>query len=184
MHLCDGGSLSEGQCLLHLLTYAENPVLVAPDRTERRGKWTMYLSLALGSLLMVLLGAFFWMRRNRQASTESPEAGPLLSPQAQLHKLQHSGRFWGVSVESHCRASSPLAGRRFAFDSPPMLPVEGCKEASCHCCLRGLPDRRKQRERRSGEDRRHSLRMESSDRRSQRPRRQDDRNSWVTYSHL
>lgn len=148
------------------------------------GRSTLFLSLALGSLLLVVLVGFFWLQRKRHGPSQLSEADPLLTPQAQLHKLKHSGRFWGVGVESHCRASSSLAGRQFTFDSPPMLPVEGCKEASCHCCLRGLPDRRRHRERRSGEDRRLSLRMESSDRRSQRPRRKDDRNSWATHSHL
>ena len=144
----------------------------------------MSLSLALGSLLLVVLVGLYWLRRNRHGPTELSEAGPAPTPQDQLYKLQHSGKFWGVSVESHCRASSSLAGGQFTFDSPPTLPVEGCEETSCHCCLRGLPDRRKQRERRCGEDRRLGLRMESNDRRSQRPRRKDDRNSWARYSHL
>ena len=170
--------------MLQRLTCAENPSLLARHRTECRGRSNMSLSLALGSLLLVVLGGFYWLRRNRHASPELSAAAPVLTPQAQLHKLQHSGKFWGVSVESHCRASSSLAGGQFTFDSPPILPVQGCEEASCHCCLRGLPDRRKHRERRSGKDRRLGLRMESSDRRSQRPRRKDDRNSWATYSHL
>lgn len=143
----------------------------------------MSLALALGSLLLVVLGGFFLLHRNR-GPKELSEAGPRLTPQDQILNLQRSGKFWGVSVESHCRASSSLAGRQFAFDSPPILPAEGCEATSCRCCLRGLPDRRKHKERRSGEDRRLGLRMESSDRRTQRARRKDDRNSWATYSHL
>jgi hypothetical protein len=144
----------------------------------------MYLAFALGSLLFILLGGYIWRRRNRTAIAESPEADTALPPDAQLKKLRQSGRFWGVSVESHCRASSSLAGRQFSFDSPPVLPVEGCIEARCHCCLRGLPDRRERRDRRSADDRRAILRMESGERRSQRPRRRDDRNGWTNYSHL
>ena len=144
----------------------------------------MYLSFALVSLLLVLVAGYIWRRRSRTAIAESPDSGVALTPEAQLNKLQQTGRFWGVSVESHCRASSSLAGRQFAFDSPPFLPVDGCTEARCHCCLRGLPDRRKRRDRRSADDRRVILRMESGERRSQRPRRRDDRNTWANYSHL
>jgi hypothetical protein len=144
----------------------------------------VYLAFALFSLLLILLGGYIWRRRKNDAVAESTEAGTALTPGAQLNKLQQSGRFWGVSVESHCRASSSLAGRQFTFDSPPVLPVDGCTEARCHCCLRGLPDRRERRDRRSADDRRALLRMESGDRRSQRPRRKDDRNSWANYSHL
>jgi hypothetical protein len=144
----------------------------------------MSLALALGSLVLVVFGGFFWLRHHRHGSAEPSEADPVLTPQAQLHKLQQSGKFWGISVESHCRASSSLAGRQFAFDAPPILPAEGCEADACHCCLRGLPDRRKHKERRSGVDRRLGLRMESSERRSQRARRKYDRNSWASYSHL
>lgn len=140
---------------------------------------------ALAGLLLALLGGIFLLRRNAQRPVlrdTAVTARP--SPQAQLHKLQSAQNFWGVRVESHCRASSRLAGQQFAFDGVPVLPVEGCESAVCNCVLVGLPERRLRTDRRLGEDRRRSLRMESNDRRSGRSRRKSDENSWGAYSHL
>lgn len=146
-----------------------------------------YVVVAIVGLVLVLLLGTLLMRGRRKTSapacaTRSPSAHP--SPLAQIEKLKRNGRFWGFSVESHCRASSAIAGSRFAFDAAPPLPVPGCTSAQCTCCLIGLPDRRSRVDRRSGQDRRRSIRVESSDRRVERPRRQADLDSWVTYSHL
>lgn len=144
----------------------------------------MVLILILAGLVLTLLLGWLWLRRARSAASEPLEATPTLTPQAQLYRLQQSGKFWGVSLESHCRASSQFAGRQFPFGSVPTLPVESCTETICRCCLNGLPDRRRCTDRRLGEDRRSDLRMDANDRRSDRPRRKDDLNSWTAYSHL
>ena len=107
-----------------------------------------------------------------------------LSPQAQLVKLQESANLWGYRIESHCRPSSRLAGRQYPIDEPPPLPVEGCTSGMCECRLIGIAEQRQVIDRRSGQDRRRSLRMDSTDRRADRPRRECDLNSWGSYSHL
>ena len=144
-----------------------------------------YVLFALGGLILALLGIFYLSRRKPPKLALNDRVTSIRpSPQMQLHKLQQSANFWGVRVESHCRASSRLAGKQFVFDEAPVLPVEGCESAACNCVLVGLPERRQRTDRRTGEDRRRSLRMESNDRRGERPRRKSDLNSWGAYSHL
>jgi hypothetical protein len=144
-----------------------------------------YLVLVLGVLVLVLLAVLLLgSRRRRRLTPRLPDQPLRLSPHAQLLKLQNSGRFRGVRIESHCRASSHLVGREFDFDAAPSLPVEGCDAAVCECGYVGLTDRRQLSERRAGEDRRDSVRTEWSDRRHNRPRRESDLNSWGAYGHL
>lgn len=145
-----------------------------------------YLLIAIAALLLGLIGYLVVARQKKNHNeTAAPQTQPLhRSPQSQLHKLQANGRYWGFRVESHCRASSRLAGREYAFADRLPLPVEDCDTRICECCLIGLPERRQRVERRTGQDRRRSIRMDSSDRRSERPRRQKDRDSWVSYRHL
>jgi hypothetical protein len=139
----------------------------------------------IGVLFLVVL-AWYLRRHKTQPRTAESNSVSLVdtSPQKQLAKLQANDIFWGVSVESHCRASSRLAGQKFPFDVAPVIPVANCDAEVCKCCFIGLPERRRRSERRSGIDRRGSLRMESSDRRDERPRRRADLDSWVTYGHL
>ena len=141
--------------------------------------------IALGVGLLILAGLFLigaW--RHRRLTPRLPERPLRLPPQAQLARLQQTGRFRGVRIESHCAASSFLAGREYAFDAAPHLPVEGCDAQLCDCGYVGLPDRRKLGTRRSGADRRESLRADWDDRRTEYPRRKADLNSWGTYGHL
>jgi hypothetical protein len=139
-----------------------------------------YTLFAVGGIFLALVGLFLLLRRRRRSAQQDPEESVLLTPSAQLFKLQNADRFRGVSVESHCGASSPLAGREFPFESAPNLPVSGCDATVCKCRFIGLPDRRLDPERRLGQDRRRSLRMEDDDRRHERPRRSRDLSSWTT----
>ena len=144
-----------------------------------------YGLFALAGAIIVLSGLLFIrMKRRRQVAVEEPEKSLKLTPPAQLYKLQKCESFWGVSVESHCSASSRLAGIKFPFDSAPRLPVRECEAATCNCSFIGLPERRHVNERRRGQDRRGSIRMEASDRRADRPRRKADLVSWQAYRHL
>lgn len=144
-----------------------------------------YILLALsGLLLAVITVLILGSRRHRRLTPKLPEKPVRPTPHAQLLKLQNSGQFRGVRIESHCRASSHLVGQDFEFESAPHLPVEGCDAAVCECGYVGLPDRRKLIERRIGQDRRDSLRMDAGNRRSERPRREADINSWGAYGHL
>lgn len=144
-----------------------------------------YALFTLAAVVLALLGLFlFRARRKQEPSRLEPKADVPLTPQAQLYKLQKSEKFWGVSVESHCSASSGLAGGKFPLDAAPVLPVRECEAPACKCSYFGLPERRLQTDRRGGQDRRRSLRMESEDRRTERPRRRVDLVSWQAYRHL
>ena len=107
-----------------------------------------------------------------------------LTPQAQLYRLQMAQKFWGISIESHCRASSRLAGLKYPFENAPMLPVQDCPSTPCRCGYIGLLERRVNAERRSGLDRRRTLRMNANERRAERPRRNEDLNAWQSHGHL
>ena len=144
-----------------------------------------YVLLALG-LLLLAMGLLFLAgaRRHRRIAPRLPSQPIRLTPQAQLDRLQKAGKFRGVRIESHCAASSRLAGRDFSFESAPHLPIQGCDARVCECGYIGLSERRSVIDRRSGRDRRNSMRTDSDDRRAQRPRRAVDLNSWAGHRHL
>ncbi len=145
-----------------------------------------YALLAIVGLLVLLIG--YWVMKRRPPTPPRRHPAPMEphhpTPQAQLAKLKESPIFWGYRIESHCGASSRLAGQQFTMDELPPLPVQGCSHDTCDCRLAGLANQRKQIDRRSGQDRRGSLRMDSEDRRSDRPRRTADLNNWGTYNPL
>jgi len=146
-----------------------------------------YTLLALIGLIVagIGIGAFLFLKwRRRNTPPEEPENNLQLTPPAQLYKLQKSEKFWGVSVESHCSASSRLAGIQFPFETAPHLPVRECEATVCNCSFIGLPERRHLADRRRGQDRRNSIRIENTDRRAERPRRKADFVSWQAYRHL
>ncbi|MCB1801698.1 MAG: hypothetical protein KDI82_08430 [Gammaproteobacteria bacterium] len=144
-----------------------------------------YAMLAAGGLLLIGLAFMIIRSRGRRDDVEGAEDGPpRVPPSVQLARLKQSNRFWGFRIQSHCRASSRLAGHQYTFDELLPLPVEGCEIQPCACCLTGLPERRLTTDRRSGQDRRRSIRMEENERRAERPRRKADQNSWGSYSHL
>ena len=164
--------------------HSENPV---GDLRGSLGGFRMgYTLFALGGALLGLIGLLLMAQRYRsRRQAIAPAEEPVhLSPMAQTLKLQKLNRYWGYRIESHCRASSRLAGQQFPLEGAPPLPVQGCESTTCHCCLIGLPEQRQQFDRRSGQDRRRSIRLEESDRRAERPRRNSDLNSWNSYSHL
>ena len=147
-----------------------------------------YALSAVAGLAAILIG-YWLMTRTRRApkSPNNPRTGTeprQLTPQAQIVKLRESGKLWGYRIESHCAASSRLAGQQYPLDELPPLPVEGCTSTLCQCCLIGEADQRHILDRRSGQDRRRSMRRDSNDRRGDRPRRKADLNSWGSYSHL
>jgi hypothetical protein len=137
--------------------------------------------------IAVLVGIFVLSRHTRPTSqprSASHKTAAQLTPAAQLYRLQMARKFWGVSIESHCRASSRFAGLKFPFEAAPVLPVKECPSTPCNCSYIGLVERRGKSDRRRGLDRRHSLRMDANERRSERPRRSEDLNAWQSYSHL
>jgi len=146
-----------------------------------------YTLLSLAAVILTLSGLVFYfvtVKRRQQTQVTTPQKTIPLTPPAQLYKLQKSERFWGVTVESHCSASSRLAGIKFPFESAPRLPVRECAENLCKCSFVGLPERRRTADRRRGQDRRNTIRMEATERRAVRPRRQADLVTWQAYRHL
>ena len=142
--------------------------------------------IVLGGGVLLLMGGLFLLGagRHRRLAPRLPVQPQRLPPREQLAGLRQDGRFRGVRIESHCAASSFLAGREYEFDAAPRLPVEGCEARVCECGYVGLPDRRKVVNRRSGGDRRESLRTDADDRRARYPRRKTDLNAWGGYGHL
>ena len=143
-----------------------------------------YTLLALAGVIGALVVISLYLikaRRPQQTPKKIPKKTIQLSPTAQLDKLKETESFWGVTVESRCSESSSLAGVSFPFQTAPRLPVQGCPEVVCRCSFIGLPERRQLRDRRSGQDRRGLIRVDSVDRRSRRPRREADLISWQAY---
>ena len=144
----------------------------------------IYALAAVVVVVLVLLGVFLVIRLRKPADEAIVEEAPApLPPAVQLAKLQHAGKFWGVSVESHCHASSQLAGQQFPFEEAPELPLPDCDAEVCHCRFVGLPERRFLPTRRSGKDRRESLRMDAEERRSDQARRKSERGAWEAFRH-
>lgn len=147
-----------------------------------------YALIALAAVILIILGLYLYhlyrMRPKHAPGQAEIEVDIPLTPQAQLYKLQKSEKFWGVSVESHCSASSRLAGEKFPLQAAPVLPVRDCEAPACKCSYFGLPDRRLRADRRTGIDRRRALRMEGTERRAERSRRESDLVSWSAYRHL
>jgi hypothetical protein len=127
-----------------------------------------------------VLGYLFWRVVHEEKAAAPLEWEPEVkfsgsSPRVQLQQLERAGCYSGVMIETHCKASSPLAGRKFPIGEVPELPVAGCEVETCTCRYIGLRDRRVD-DRRKLPDRRKKVRMEE-DRRSGEDRRKDA-NRW------
>lgn len=146
----------------------------------------LYTLGAIAVALLVLGGYLLLVKRSRTgALNRTPEDETLTpTPKSQLMKLRKQQGLWGYRVESHCRAASGMAGQRFTLDHEPPLPASDCEIGRCRCVLAGLREQRQHIDRRSGFDRRRSMRMESAERRAERPRRREDANNWGGYGHL
>ncbi len=138
------------------------------------------VGILVGLLMAGVLGFVFWRARAKGAQVASSSAvaarpAERLTPREELERLRETGKYSGVMVETHCRASSSLAGKKFPIREAPQLPLANCDAGVCACRYVGLPDQRRY-DRRSGQDRREGLRMED-DRRSSQDRRKDA-NRW------
>lgn len=146
--------------------------------------------MVIGSIMFVIVLLFLLVllavlaRRQRGLKPRLPAHPIRLTPSAQLEKLQASGNFRGVKIDSHCRTSAHLVGREYEFDTAPMLPAQDCEHAICECGYVGLPERRRATDRRAWTDRRSSIRIDSDDRRSKRPRRKADLAAWAAHGNL
>jgi hypothetical protein len=144
----------------------------------------MAQTLIILAILSIIAG-IIWMLRGRSGKSHDrsthhhkrtkpdDESAELSGRERVLEKLRHSQQFWGVEIEhGGCDASMALAGKQFALEDAPKLPLPDCTAQICPCQYKALPERRSQH-RRTHEDRRDSLRFESGkeDRRSLKDRR-------------
>lgn len=133
----------------------------------------LYAMLATVGVALAVLGyVSLTSQHYRRLVPRLPSGELRLPPRHHLASLQHSGRYRGVSVSTHCRAAGSLRGREFAFEQAPDLPVTGCDAPVCRCRYRGLPERRQGTDRRSGIERRANARADGADRRRLPDRRQ------------
>ncbi|TCO78118.1 hypothetical protein EV699_12435 [Plasticicumulans lactativorans] len=148
--------------------------------------------------VFVLVAIAIWVLY-RQREPRAPDTRPLPTPNAtprpagtgaapelrlvpapeQPRKPWSAVQIVPAAAGCACPAVAAFSGRLFPRDQPPPpLPVAGCDRAVCVCRFEVIHDRRRG-DRRSGTDRRQSLRFEpsKSDRRAGRERRQGAR-SW------
>jgi hypothetical protein len=80
-----------------------------------------------------------------------------------------------------CPVARGLEGKCFTLAKTPSIPLAGCTHANCHCRYEPLADRRNHLERRSGQERRPTLRFEpgKSDRRNGSDRREENFNPFA-----
>lgn len=142
---------------------------------------TVAFGLVVLALLVLLLSL---SQRQRRITPKLPPRPLRPALDEQLSKLQASGRYRGVRVESRCSASQAFADREFDFDSAPSLPAADCSAAVCECQYIGLPERRTTADRRTWSDRRKSERPGHTDRRANRPRRKADIAIWAAQGRL
>lgn len=142
---------------------------------------TVAFGLVVLALLVLLLSL---SQRQRRITPRLPPRPLRPALDEQLLKLEASGRYRGVRIESRCSASLAFADREFDFDSAPSLPAPNCSAAVCECQYIGLPERRKAADRRSWVERRKSERPGHPDRRAKHPRRKADLAIWAAHGRL
>ena len=129
------------------------------------------------TVLLVAIGTFllwlWWPSKYRQRSPAPRNTG---NRRRELDKLMQGHAYWGVSIRAkQCDAARPYTGKKFTFERAPALPLPGCSSRNCSCKYQGLVERR-QAQRRSGVDRRKTLRLDAEhpDRRSGKDRRRSN----------
>lgn len=136
--------------------------------------------MAMTVVLILILGGafgFWWLRRNRG---NAPSAAVALEPVAASKEApRRPGRMINP-CEEHCAAAKKIATAWYAEGEAPRLPLESCEHPeTCRCTWMRVLDRRSTH-RRTGHDRRDSLRFEEekSDRRTGEDRRDKRANAW------
>lgn len=134
---------------------------------------------------MVVLGAAAWwlLQRDKGNTSPVPSRGKTASK-----ALERGPMAWGKQLVipagmEACKAARDLEGKCFTLAKAPTLPLAGCAHGNCHCHFEPLADRRNLlKERRSGKERRPTLRFEpgKSDRRDGIDRREENRNPFST----
>jgi hypothetical protein len=126
-----------------------------------------YVLPAVAGLALAMLAILFAASsHHKRLVPRRPTMSPRLSPDSYLESLRSSGQYRGVRVETRCLAASHLSDKEYPLDDAPRIPVPGCEASACECGYAGLPERRMNRERRSGMERRAARRSGSQDRRS------------------
>lgn len=125
------------------------------------------LNLLIGlALVAMVVGIVLWWRARPQIDSSLAEPGA--GPRASLMQI--------VLHEDACPAAQQLQNARFDKSSVPILPLSACNNPeSCHCRCRYVPvDDRRSGDRRGGEDKRESRRIELDPRRKDRDRRMNE----------
>jgi hypothetical protein len=124
-------------------------------------------------LPLLLLAAMLWLLWPARKLSRRRAGHENNRHRQALGRLQASRSYWGVTIRGkNCHAVRPYLGKKYAFDRAPSLPLAGCRSRRCRCQYQGLLERRRA-ERRSGVDRRETVRLDGRhpERRSGRDRR-------------
>ncbi len=142
------------------------------------------LWVAIGALLVMVLGAALWMRAasRRPSKVATLLDAPVQAP-ARVVTKKPTVPSWGkrlvVDRSAACQTARILAGQCFPNAQVPSLPLKGCGNAACRCVFEPVTDRRSGDERRTGSERRDQIRFEDDkDRRSGKSRRKDEHYTW------
>lgn len=125
--------------------------------------------------LVLVAVAWFVMKSRHAANTPALSGSPRRTP----HKPA-----WGKCLTipagaTACAEAHNIEGECFALGKEPKLPLAGCTHAiQCRCHLEPVDERRSHIEKRSGTERRPTLRFEpgKTDRRSGHDRREENAN--------
>ena len=91
------------------------------------------------NILIVLLVFFgFWLLKSLFPAKRKPKLG-------QETSAKQYGPYQAVSIHAYsqgCSAAEAMKGKRFLATETPLLPLEGCASAECHCVYVHHADRR------------------------------------------
>jgi hypothetical protein len=128
---------------------------------------------AVLALLVMAVAACWFLRGRKPPATPAP--GTAAKPISAEPKKIWGKKFMIAPGRMPCEQAIDLAGKSFAIDKAPPLPLAGCTVASCACRYEPLAERRTSQERRNGHERRGEIRFDpdKQERRSCKDRRQD-----------
>jgi hypothetical protein len=121
----------------------------------------------IGILLVVGVAVALMLLRRKPAAPVKPQ-GVVAQPRNQMLQIV-------IPPEGCCESARQLESHRFDKAYAPALPLENCdRRTQCRCRFQPVPDRRIG-ERRTGHEKRDSIRYEENPRRKGRGRRAQDK---------
>jgi len=136
-------------------------------------------------LLVVVLAGIAWVAFRTRSPADPPAANHRTVAPGQTF-VREEVKTWGKTLivpnpAEACPAVLIIQGQSFRNEDAPRLPLTGCGSTNCKCHYVPAREMRTGKERRSGIDRRSSLRYEPGkpdDRRSGKDRRKHGRYDW------